>query len=122
MNDLSKKMIERQDWFCYYGLVNLDSSIGVLEKCKCEESIKYNQILEIIAKENIETLRNYSIKNLMHVLTAYQMENKDKEKILQIISEKMDNGEKFYTEEITKGFFMKQYPMPKCEFQKMIKK
>lgn len=122
MNDLSKKMIERQDWFCYYGLVNLDSSIGVLEKCKCEESIKYNQILEIIAKENIETLRNYSIKNLMHVLTAYQMENKDKEKILQIISEKMDNGEKFYTEEITKGFFMKQYSMANVEFSKMDKK
>ena len=33
MKELSKNFIERQDWFCYYGINTIDSSIGVLDHC-----------------------------------------------------------------------------------------
>lgn len=106
MNDFSKRFIERQDWFCYYGINKIDISIGILEHCTGTKALKYGEILKLMSKENIENLRQYSIKNLMHIVRAYGIEE-DKNKIVQLISEKMDNNEVFYTEENMAEVFLK---------------
>ena len=115
MNDFSKRFIERQDWFCYYGINKIDISIGILEHCTGTKALKYGEILKLMSKENIENLRQYSIKNLMHIVRAYGIEE-DKNKIVQLISEKMDNNEVFYTEENMAEVFLKQISISNSEF------
>lgn len=121
MKALSKNFIERQDWFCYYGINTIDSSIGVLDHCNGNKELRYSQILELMSKEEIENLRQYSIKNLMHIIGNTRVNEENRNKIIQIISEKIDNGESFYTEENTIEAFMKPLSQSNFEFSKMDK-
>lgn len=121
MKELSKNFIERQDWFCYYGINTIDSSIGVLDHCNGNKELRYSQILELMSKEEIENLRQYSIKNLMHIIGNTRVNEENRNKIIQIISEKIDNGESFYTEENTIEAFMKPLSQSNFEFSKMDK-
>ncbi len=121
MKELSKIFIERQDWFCYYGINNLDSSIGLLEHCTGNKGLRYREILKLMSKEETENLRQYSIKNLMHIIKAIKIDEDDKNKIMQLISEKMDKGETFYTEENMVEVFMKKLPQSNLEFAKISK-
>lgn len=121
MKELSKNFIERQDWFCYYGINTIDSSIGVLDHCNGNKELRYSQILELMSKEEIEKLRQYSIKNLMHIIGNTRVNEENRNKIIQIISEKIDNGESFYTEENTIEAFMKPLSQSNFEFSKMDK-
>lgn len=86
MKELSKNFIERQDWFCYYGINTIDSSIGVLDHCNGNKELRYSQILELMSKEEIENLRQYSIKNLMHIIGNTRVNEENRNKIIQIIS------------------------------------
>ena len=119
MKELSKRFIERQDWFCYYGINIIDSSIGILENCNGNKELRYREILELMSKENVENLRQYSIKNLMHIIGNTKVTEEDRNKIIQLISDKMDNGEIFYTEENTTEVFMKPVSQSNFEFSKM---
>lgn len=121
MKELSKRFIERQDWFCYYGINTIDSSIGVLDHCNGNKELRYREILELISKEKVEQLRQYSIKNLMHIIGNNRLNEEYRNKIIQLISEKMDNGEIFYTEENTTEVFMKPVSQSNLEFSKMDK-
>lgn len=121
MKELSKRFIERQDWFCYYGINTIDSSIGVLDHCNGNKELRYREILELISKEKVEQLRQYSIKNLMHIIGNNRLNEEYRNKIIQLISEKMDNGEIFYTEENTTEVFMKPVSQSDLEFSKMDK-
>lgn len=121
MKELSKRFIERQDWFCYYGINTIDSSIGVLDHCNGNKELRYREILELISKEEVEQLRQYSIKNLMHIIGNNRLNEEYRNKIIQLISEKMDNGEIFYTEENTTEVFMKPVSQSNLEFSKMDK-
>lgn len=121
MKELSKNFIERQDWFCYYGINTIDSSIGVLDHCNGNKELSYSQILELMSKEEIENLKQYSIKNLMHIIGNTRVNEENRNKIIQIISKKIDNGESFYTEENTIEAFMKPLSQSNFEFSKMDK-
>ncbi len=121
MKELSKKFIERQDWFCYYGINIIDSSIGVLDKCTGNKELRYREILELMSKEEVENLEQYSIKNLMHIIGKAKVNEEDKNKIMQLISEKMDKGENFYTEANITEVFMKPVSQSNFEFSKMDK-
>ena len=72
-----------------------------------------------MSKENVENLRQYSIKNLMHIIGNTKVTEEDRNKIIQLISDKMDNGEIFYTEENTTEVFMKPVSQSNFEFSKM---
>lgn len=91
MSELSEKFVKKQDWFCYYGVMTLDKSIGILDRCNEEESIRNAEIFEKMSQEEGEVLKQFSIKNLMHILTGNRVSEENKERIIQIISEKIEH-------------------------------
>lgn len=119
MGQLSEKFVERQDWFCYYGVITLDKSIGILDGCTEEESIRYSEILEKMSQEE-SVLQKLSIKNLMHVLSGNRISDENKQKIIQIISEKVER-EPFYQEDLMRDVFLKPIFYGDIEFSRLPK-
>lgn len=119
MGELSEKFIEKQDWFCYYGVMTLDKSIGIMDNCIEEESIRYADILEKMSQDE-SVLQKLSIKNLMHVLSCYRITDENRQKVIQIISERIDN-EPFQAEDLMKDVFLKPIFYGNFEFSKLPK-
>lgn len=121
MSELSEKFVKKQDWFCYYGVMTLDKSIGILDRCNEEESIRNAEIFEKMSQEEGEVLKQFSIKNLMHILTGNRVSEENKERIIQIISEKIEH-EPFYAEDLMKdGVFLVPLFYGEFEFSKLTK-
>ena len=100
MSELSKKFIERQNWFSYYGINTCDVGLNALEKYDEEQGISYSKILKFLSQEDESTLSQFSIPNLMKIMFLYNLSEEAHDKIQKIISDKMDNNETFYTEHL----------------------
>ena len=121
MSELSEKFIEKQDWFCYYGVMTIDKSIGILDRCNEEGSIRNAEIFEKMSQEEDEVLKQFSMKNLMHILSGNNISNENRQRIIQIISEKVEH-EPFYSEDLMKdGVFLVPLFYGDLEFSKLTK-
>ena len=56
MSELSKKFIERQNWFSYYGINTCDVALNVLEKYDEEQGISYSKILKFLSQEDLSLI------------------------------------------------------------------
>lgn len=121
MSELSEKFVEKQDWFCYYGVMTIDKSIGILDRCNEEGSIRNAEIFEKMSQEEDEVLKQFSMKNLMHILSGNNISNENRQRIIQIISEKIEH-EPFYAEDLMKdGVFLVPLFYGEFEFSKLTK-
>lgn len=121
MSELSEKFVEKQDWFCYYGVMTIDKSIGILDRCNEEGSIRNAEIFERMSQEEDEVLKQFSIKNLMHILSGHNISDENRQRIIQIISEKVEH-EPFYSEDLMKdGVFLVPLFYGDLEFSKLTK-
>lgn len=121
MSELSEKFVEKQDWFCYYGVMTIDKSIGILDRCNEEGSIRNAEIFEKMSQEEDEVLKQFSMKNLMHILSGNNISNENRQRIIQIISEKVEH-EPFYSEDLMKdGVFLVPLFYGDLEFSKLTK-
>lgn len=121
MSELSEKFVEKQDWFCYYGVMTIDKSIGILDRCNEEGSIRNAEIFEKMSQEEDEVLKQFSMKNLMHILSGNNISNENRQRIIQIISEKVEH-EPFYSEDLMKdGVFLVPLFYGELEFSKLTK-
>ena len=121
MSELSKKFIERQNWFSYYGINTSDVALNALEKYDEEQGISYSKILKFLAQEDESTLSQFSIPNLMKIMFLYNLSEEAHDKIQKIISDKMDNNETFYTEESMYGTSLNQISTAKLELNSLDK-
>ena len=121
MSELSEKFVEKQDWFCYYGVMTIDKSIGILDRCNEEGSIRNAEIFEKMSQEEDEVLKQFSIKNLMHIISGHNISDENRQRIIQIISEKVEH-EPFYSEDLMKdGVFLVPLFYGDLEFSKLTK-
>lgn len=121
MSELSEKFVEKQDWFCYYGVMTIDKSIGILDRCNEEGSIRNAEIFERMSQEEDAVLKQFSMKNLMHILSGNNISNENRQRIIQIISEKVEH-EPFYSEDLMKdGVFLVPLFYGDLEFSKLTK-
>ena len=93
MDELSKKIIEMQDWFTYMSYNN--RFMLILKFKDMDETLK--NVVTNIDKLEDDILRNFSVKNLMHILYVASKDNK--EKIVNILNEKLEK-EPFDIEEL----------------------
>ena len=93
MDELSKKIIEMQDWFTYMSYNN--RFMLILKFKDMDETLK--NVVTNIDKLEDDILRNFSVKNLMHILYVASKDNK--EKIVNILNEKLEK-EPFEMEEL----------------------
>ena len=93
MDELSKKIIEMQDWLTYMSYNN--RYMLILKFKDMDESLK--NVVTNIDKLDDNILRNFSVKNIMHILYVASKDNRGK--IENILKEKLEK-EPFDIEEL----------------------